>query len=231
MNQTSEAAPSPLSASFASLLASLASGGGKEPSGGNGSRGWDDAALEDDVATLSYESALRAHARYRPSSPSSSADLSLAEAAVAELLSEKRSADGAAPARALAPRTAAVPQAAAKNEAKVERAGSTAFERNLKDSSITIRMSRAECEQLHRRAAEAGLSVSAYLRSCTFEAESLRAMVKDTLAQLRPAATTPTTPAAKPEKLSVPQTPQRTLRGWLTRLFTPGQANQRVARA
>ena len=67
------------------------------------------------------------------------------------------------------------------------------LERNLKDASITIRMSKAECAQLHRRAAEAGLTVSAYLRSCTFEAESLRAMVKDTLAQLRSA-----TPQPKP---------------------------------
>ena len=60
-----------------------------------------------------------------------------------------------------------------------------ALDRNLKSASITIRMSNAECAQLRKRAAEAGLTVSAYLRSCTFEAESLRALVKDTLAQLR----------------------------------------------
>ncbi len=63
-----------------------------------------------------------------------------------------------------------------------------ALERNLKSASITIRMSTSECEQLRKRAAEAGLTVSAYLRSCTFEAESLRALVKETLAQLRPEA-------------------------------------------
>jgi hypothetical protein len=39
--------------------------------------------------------------------------------------------------------------------------------------------------QLRKRAADAGLSVSAYLRSCTFDAESLRAQVKDALARLR----------------------------------------------
>lgn len=50
---------------------------------------------------------------------------------------------------------------------------------------ITLRMSAAECEQLRDRAAEAGLSVSAYLRSCAFEVESLRLQVKDTVAKLR----------------------------------------------
>lgn len=52
-------------------------------------------------------------------------------------------------------------------------------------SSITVRLSAAESEQLHLRAAEAGMTVSAYLRSCAFEVESLRAEVKTTLSQLR----------------------------------------------
>ena len=55
----------------------------------------------------------------------------------------------------------------------------------LKRASITIRLSKVECEQLHKRATEAGLTVSAYLRSCTFEAEALRAQVKQVLADLR----------------------------------------------
>jgi hypothetical protein len=101
------------------------------------------------------------------------------------------------------------------------------FDRNLKDASITIRMSKAECAQLHRRAAEAGLTVSAYLRSCTFEAESLRAMVKDTLAQLR-SATSPAKPAhpAPHRRLWFDR-----LTRWLAGLLTPWQNNQRVARA
>ena len=56
---------------------------------------------------------------------------------------------------------------------------------------ITLRMSAAECEQLRDRAAEAGLSVSAYLRSCAFEVESLRLQVKDTVAKLRDQQTRP----------------------------------------
>jgi hypothetical protein len=52
-------------------------------------------------------------------------------------------------------------------------------------ASVTLRLSRAECVQLKQRAAEAGLTVSAYIRSCTFEAETLRAQVKHAVQQLR----------------------------------------------
>lgn len=55
-----------------------------------------------------------------------------------------------------------------------------------KRASITIRLSETECAQLRARAAESGMTVSAYLRSCTLEVESLRAQVKEALAQLRP---------------------------------------------
>ena len=39
--------------------------------------------------------------------------------------------------------------------------------------------------ELRRRATEAGLTISAYLRSCTLEVENLRTQVKQTLADLR----------------------------------------------
>ena len=73
------------------------------------------------------------------------------------------------------------------------------MERDLKCASITIRLSEAECAQLRQRAAEAGLTISAYLRSCTFEAESLRALVRDTMAQLRTATSAAARPAAASE--------------------------------
>jgi len=57
--------------------------------------------------------------------------------------------------------------------------------RPLKTASITIRLSATECAQLRTRATEAGITVSAYLRSCTLEVESLRAQVKEALAELR----------------------------------------------
>jgi predicted DNA binding CopG/RHH family protein len=104
---------------------------------------------------------------------------------------------------------------------------STLFERNLKDASITIRLSKSECAQLRRRAAEAGLTVSAYLRSCTFEAESLRAMVKETLAQLKTVADQAKSAPPEPPRVSR----MAALRRWLSRLLTPWQGNQRVARA
>jgi hypothetical protein len=84
-------------------------------------------------------------------------------------------------------------------------------------------MSKAECAQLHRRAAEAGLTVSAYLRSCTFEAESLRAMVKDTLAQLRSGTT--------PDKPANPAPPRRARFGRLMNILTPRRGSPRVAQA
>lgn len=54
-----------------------------------------------------------------------------------------------------------------------------------KTASITIRLTEAEDTQFHERAAAAQLSVSAYLRSCIFEAESLRAQVKEALSQMK----------------------------------------------
>lgn len=119
-----------------------------------------EAELAEDVATLSYERALQASARYRSRQ---SDDRSLTEPMV--------------------PRSAAGQGATAWPQRKGETASAQA---GLKSASVTIRMSQAESEQLRRRANEAGLTVSAYLRSCTFEVESLRAQVKDALTQLRP---------------------------------------------
>ena len=54
-----------------------------------------------------------------------------------------------------------------------------------RSASVTIRLSAAECAQLKQRAAEAGLTLSAYVRSCTFEAEALRSQVKQAVRELR----------------------------------------------
>jgi hypothetical protein len=55
----------------------------------------------------------------------------------------------------------------------------TAEEKSRKTASITLRLTAAEHAQLQQRAAAAQLTVSTYLRSCIFEAESLRTQVKD----------------------------------------------------
>ena len=193
---------------------------------------WNDDDLADDVATLSYESALKAHARYR--SPQVS-DQSLTQPTDSQSFWYEEASPAAsetAP-QPVAPSTASLGPIAnhettstPDQESSFHRAAP--YERNLKDASITIRMSKAECAQLHRRAAEAGLTVSAYLRSCTFEAESLRAMVKDTLAQLRSV----TTQQAKPTDAAPPLRSRfRKLAAWLRNLLTPWHGSQRVARA
>jgi predicted DNA binding CopG/RHH family protein len=175
-----------------------------------------DDGLEDDIATLSYERALRAHGRYRSTIQPLThvSDLKPVEA---------DDSPPAAPAAATQPAGGRI----ADSEPDANRVRSTQFERNLKSASITIRLSRAECAQLHRRAGDAGLTVSAYLRSCTFEAESLRAMVKDTLAELRLAKA-----QSKPPE---PEPPRRSgfekVAAWLVRLLTPWHSGQRTARA
>lgn len=195
-----ESAPSP---SFAGLLAALAApaqttgdfSGKPSSSEKRTASTWNDDDLADDVATLSYESALKVHARYRPSDQS-----------LTQLLDPVPFCFDEVPASTPqpAPRIAAypAPRATANPQPEFNRLPPVQVERNLKNASITIRMSKAECAQLHRRAAEAGLTVSAYLRSCTFEAESLRAMVKDAMAQLRSAQTQakPANPAPPPRR-------------------------------
>jgi hypothetical protein len=78
-------------------------------------------------------------------------------------------------------------------------------------------MSEAEYTQLQERAAEAGITVSAYLRSCTFEAESLRAQVKETLALLRPATTSGNLAAVPAKEQIIPPPAERSRLGWLRR--------------
>ena len=137
------------------LLASMASASDAEPQ-------WNDDGLADDVATISYEQALRTHGR----APGSASDTgAVPQSPQPDSFTQAES--GASPSQPSADRsstTAAVP---------------------MKKASITIRMSEPECAQVRRRAAEAGLTISAYLRSCTLEVETLRTQVKQTVAQLR----------------------------------------------
>ena len=83
--------------------------------------------------------------------------------------------------------------------------------KHRKTASITIRLTKAEEAQLHERAAAAQLSISAYLRSCIFEAESLRAQVKEALSQMKAATTCR---SSTPEDAQPKPTPN-----WRTRLL------------
>ena len=129
-----ESTPSAAATSFAGLLAALA-----EP---KRTPDWDDEGLADDVATLSYENALRAHARYRPLDPM--ADLP----AVPEVEGEERlehyelatamEASATGGSRRVDPQEGpATPKAQAYR---------LQVELNRKSASVTIRMSQSECE-------------------------------------------------------------------------------------
>jgi len=190
-----QATSTPLSGSptFAGMLAAFAAPPQKRPIA------WNDDDLADDVATLSYERALNAHARYKTPGPSDqigpepvgAGSLRIREALFDEVPVDDMVQRVSPPIAPIGPSTIGNrPTSDSKTSNHADFEAQTAVEsapanRNLKTASITIRLSKAECAQLRKRAAEAGLTVSAYLRSCTFEAESLRAMVKDTLAQLR----------------------------------------------
>ncbi len=201
MQPSSQAAPSPRSASFAGLLAALTS---PTKSASTNASGWSDEALRDDVVTLSYERALSAHARYKPAErgdyPASAAAGTEAQPAIAEQ-----------------PVTTAEFDQQTGMEARA--AEQTAAERDRRAASVTIRLSHAECERLRQRAGEAGLTVSAYLRSCTLEADALRAQVKQALAEMHAAGSTGRPAAKAPAR--------RSLFGWIARLFPHRSAERR----
>ena len=212
MQQTTVNAPSSTPPSFAGLLAALTAPTPRTA--------WNNDDLAEDVATLSYEHALRAHSRY------SSADAGewafpQAAASGAGQTEDAPRVDAAAPAKVAA--LWAAPGWSEDTQAKSTDSFSTALEQNKKCASITIRLSKTECNQLRRRASQAGLTVSAYLRSCTFEAETLRAQVKDVLAELRA--------ATAPEKQGAPATARRSWFAWFLRLMPRWPFSQRVARA
>jgi hypothetical protein len=181
--------PSPTSSTFAGVLAGLTRAR-IQPSSS-----WEDDLerdLQPDVAKLSYERALSAHTRYRP-------DHSPVHSEFHE--------NSAARTAAVQPESASESSISAASHPPAERAAvarTSALEEKRMRASVTLRMSNAEFAQLQQRAAEAGLTVSAYLRSCTFEVETLRAQVKQALAELR------TTRAESSQ-------PQRT--SWLAHFF------------
>lgn len=147
MPEPAQAAPEKPSGSFASVLASFA---GRLPRDS-----WDDSALADDVAILTYEQALRS--TRRPRMPETATNRAFEKGGQISLSESS-------------------PPKSEQSEGKKQRS-----------ASITIRVTAEEHAQLHERAAAAQLSVSAYLRSCILEAESLRGQVKEALAQMQSA--------------------------------------------
>lgn len=200
MEQPAQTQPSPASANFAGMMAALTSPSREES---NPATGWNESDLGDDVVTLSYERALNAHARYRQPGGNGW--------------------PARAPERAKASETHEAPVALfdeSSNE-QASDAPQAANDRDLRSASVTIRLSKAECARLHQRAAEAGVTISAYLRSCTFEADALRAQVKAALAELKAAASKEKPVAAAKARWS--------WFGWLARLLTCRQSASQSA--
>jgi predicted DNA binding CopG/RHH family protein len=152
----SKSAPAP---DFAGFLASLTAPKKADP--GRDSN-WNDGAFGDDVVTLSYDQALRNHARYR-------VDERDRRLSPAETERQARTAE---------------PAPASETRRQIQ------TQRELRTASVTIRLSAAEWARLHQRATEAGLTVSAYLRSCVLEADALRQQVKEALAEMKTTAVT-----------------------------------------
>jgi hypothetical protein len=223
-----ESASSPASSSFAGLLAAITapalapgvSTDGSLPRGWKPMPAWNDDDLADDVATLSYERALRTHARYKPAGTGDRALTQVPDSERCQTCGALQAGSASAADAATMP---AMPGWCEDSELRSAHGLSPMPDGNRKCASVTIRLSKAECEQLRRRSAEAGLTVSAYLRSCTFEAEALRAQVKETLAELRK--TSPT------EKRSTQTLVRRSWFEWLFRLIPHWHMGQRVARA
>jgi predicted DNA binding CopG/RHH family protein len=145
-----------------------------------------------DTASFSYESALRAAGRSPVEETDSVApdelDQTLLQTLIRTLmtsdLERDRQPDGTRRANAHLAEPDLARSAAA---SEFSTTGSPSFASFMakRPASVTIRLSAAECAQLKQRAAEAGLTLSAYVRSCTFEAEALRAQVKQALGELR----------------------------------------------
>jgi hypothetical protein len=206
MQEPAATSPSPATFGFASLLASLTA------SAAESTPAWGDDALADDVASLSYEQALRTHARLRsnqaggtaPSQDNGCGDLRL---------------QPSHPDPPNSAMEATVPPSGPDRNAAAEPSlalDSAVLEQSRRAASITIRLSKAESAQLRARAAQAGLSISAYLRSCIFEAETLRMQVREALAQFRSAPATDVTKATAMKRSFPPAWLSRFLSHWFS---------------
>ena len=282
------AATHPSIANFANLLAQFASPARKAAP--ESDPGWDEPGPAEELTTLSYENALRTHARYRPASvppvsggisgmdgaresvseqtamrgalsgaeSAAGPDMESVVGAISKLVSGLASASASdtasdtasqpAPFESLTAQPAAHPSgssgpfgatrtgiagwaAEAASAMNSEPAPQSEYDgrqrgpshpsalHSRKTASVTIRMSEAECDQLHRRATEAGMTISAYLRSCSLEAEALRAQVKTVMAELRAASTAVQVTAEPGAGIPAPAVAPRRARSLLERLM------------
>lgn len=164
-------------------------------------------ALADDVVTLSYEQALQGHGRYRGRTAAVAKEAMKAEMPDTEVETPQLT-EGWGGSREPVTGDEGGPS---QEDRETEQA------KTRKAASLTVRMSGPECAQVHARAAEAGITVSAYVRSCVVEAENLRAQVKQALAEMR--AGTEAERARGEHERARGEPEHGSVRGWRSRLF------------
>jgi hypothetical protein len=185
---TPSAAPVP---GFAGLLASLTVT--EQPP----ELAWSGDGLEDDVANVSYEGALKSQRLdswdgegLAPERIAAGAKTGTGAAMGVGERFPAETADFGFDAR-----SAGAPCRLTITEAELPRVRPNFGSGKQKRVRVTIRLTDTEYAQIRARCDEAGLSVSAYLRTCIEEIDGLRAQVKDTLAQLRGASANTAEPA------------------------------------
>jgi predicted DNA binding CopG/RHH family protein len=194
------------------------------------------AASKDGIREISYEEALRS-SRYRrpaasgrPLSPLASEPLAQAAAEVPASPSAESKLQSAKPKRAVESIGAKTP-AKRKSKTQLMPQFREVLEKHIEPSahiartakttsleprqvSLSVRLSASDQATIKLRAAEAGISASAYMRQCALDVEQLRAQVKETIALMQRTATT----APAPVVVRVPG-----IVAWLRRrLFGPG---------
>lgn len=193
---------------FAGLLAKMSSSE-------RNARTWlaenDDPAMQDEIIPLSYEQALKKHAR-RPTPAQTTERIDRVASLLAETLAERRehSAANVDQPKTIEPKKT-FPASEIEWDSKEFQQDTLTLNtasvhvpvaNETKAVSITLRMSQQEAAQVRKRAADAGLTMSAYIRSCVCEAELLRAQVKTALIEMRQASehknTNVTHPANRP---------------------------------
>jgi hypothetical protein len=206
--------------------------------------------------SLSYESALRAHSRYRPTGeslpetwsvsaptiptaalqtkpqtkipPPTQSPVRVGQTVFARNKATTRSLPQAkqpyahspaaftveAPESAPRNRTTRTPTSMTEIAAPVDNyADSNALSLEKKQTTMSMRLSLQDADQLRMCAAESGMTVSAYMRSCILEGDHLRSQVKQALAELRAR-------SQDLQQLSLPiSTQPRKASAWI-RLFT-----------
>lgn len=210
--------------SFAGVLATVVKPAAGESAGRLADSLFEDGLL-DDVVVFSREGALKNLARSTDASPRTTAEMDApvrsGTGASRKPPQAERDADWRQ-GRAMSGHSSRNPAESSLSITEVDVPRETKAPRELKRASITIRLSRPECARLKARAAESGMTISEYLRSCTLEVENLRTQVKDAVATMRA--------QAAPENPHNAPVERPSLLGRMAQIWPRGRGELRVER-